>query len=156
MGDVSRIAKILGGEQVLGTQLRSPESVEALKGVGVPMASAFAVADRFHLRIPELVSIMGAASSHAAILLREYEARNERRPGLALRLNPVQSASLIGVATLLAHAQQVFESDSEIAKWLRAPQSVLDGHRPIALLGHPHSRQAVDDVLTRIEHGVFA
>ena len=60
------------------------------------------------------------------------------------------------LATILAHARSVFGSDPEMVSWLRTPQPVLDGRRPVDLLGDSDSRQAVDDVLTRIEHGVFA
>jgi putative toxin-antitoxin system antitoxin component (TIGR02293 family) len=153
MGDVSRIAEILGGEAALGTQVRARHSVEALTRYGVPMAAAFAVADRFQLGPSELVSIIG--DRHDKIVFAVLGG-HIGRPGPAEKLSPDESAHLIAATTVLAHAQRVFESDGEIARWLLTPQPVLGGRRPIDLLGDAESRQVVDDVLTRIEHGVFA
>jgi putative toxin-antitoxin system antitoxin component (TIGR02293 family) len=101
------------------------------------------------------VRILGAVANHPTTTLKEYAAQSVRPP-FVQKLGAVESANLLGCAATLAHAEAVFESDTEIVKWLRSSQPTLEGRRPIDLLGNPNSRQAIDDVLTRIEHGVFA
>lgn len=155
MDDARTVKEILGGEEALGVHAMPAATISDLEHDGVPLAAAYALAERFQLGLSEILGIVGGLTSHPSTVLKEYWER-QRRPGLAQKLGAVQSPNLVAGALTLAHAEQVFGSDREIAAWLRAPQPVLQGRRPVDLLGDADGRRTVDDVLTRIEHGVFA
>lgn len=59
------------------------------------------------------------------------------------------------VSEITAHAVVVFGSEDAAVSWLAAPALALDGQRPADLLATPGGRDLVDDLLTRLEFGVF-
>ncbi len=121
----------------------------------MPLAAVLVLARTFDLSRAEMGQLVGNKTSHPVKLLGEFWFR-EGLPNPVERLGPVASRNFIEAATVLAHARSVFGSDIELSGWLREPLAVLSRRRPIDLLSSPETRQEVDAVLTRIEHGVFA
>jgi len=58
-------------------------------------------------------------------------------------------------AQVLAKAQEVFENQEEAEKWLATPAIALDQRRPIDLLSSPVGAELVEQLLGRIELGVY-
>lgn len=58
-------------------------------------------------------------------------------------------------ARILAHAVEILESDSNARHWLEAPNRALGGQIPEKLLGTESGAREVEEILCRIEHGVF-
>lgn len=59
-------------------------------------------------------------------------------------------------ARIAARAEDIFE-DAQIAKnWLRRPNQALGGEMPLNLLDTETEVNQVEDVLTRIEYGVYS
>lgn len=71
-------------------------------------------------------------------------------------LAPDESEHVIRLATLLERATQVFEDEADAADWLRAPNVALDGVTPLALADTELGAREVDDLLGRLEHGVYS
>lgn len=57
---------------------------------------------------------------------------------------------------LFEHARAVFDDDEAAGDWLSTPNPALSGHSPLSLLATDAGARRVDDVLTRLEFGVFA
>lgn len=71
----------------------------------------------------------------------------------------VQAQSLVEqIAAVVAHAGEVLESKSNVMIWLREENDALGGHRPLDFLesGDPRKIREVDQVLGRIEYGMFS
>jgi putative toxin-antitoxin system antitoxin component (TIGR02293 family) len=47
-------------------------------------------------------------------------------------------------------------SPGKFSRWLRRPLRLLDDRPPLALLDSPTGIQLIDDLLGRIEYGVFS
>lgn len=60
------------------------------------------------------------------------------------------------VREVLEHALAVFDTEEQAEAWLSLPNRTLCGETPLALLESDTGVQAVDEALTRLEHGVFA
>ena len=56
---------------------------------------------------------------------------------------------------VLEHAGSVFDNRQDAAEWLSAPNPSLSGRAPLSLLDTDAGAQEVDDVLTRLEFGVY-
>jgi putative toxin-antitoxin system antitoxin component (TIGR02293 family) len=56
---------------------------------------------------------------------------------------------------LVARAVEVLGSRRRALAWLRTPLTGLDGRTPLAAMAEAEGRQQVEDILGRIEHGVF-
>ena len=74
----------------------------------------------------------------------------------SLRLSPTESDRLLRTQQLFEHARYVFDDDRDARTWLSAPNDALSGESPLALLDTDAGVRLVDDVLTRLEFGVYA
>ena len=73
------------------------------------------------------------------------------------RLDAQASERLLLLENLAAHGLLVFDGRADaLADWLRYPLRELKGQAPIQLLNTISGFGLVDDVLTRIEYGVYA
>ena len=68
----------------------------------------------------------------------------------------VSEAAEVRVTQVLEHARAVFDSEQEAAAWLAMPNPSLSGKSPVAWLDTDAGVHCVDDVLTRLEFGVYA
>jgi putative toxin-antitoxin system antitoxin component (TIGR02293 family) len=84
--------------------------------------------------------------------LRTYQRRRDTpdRP-----LSQEQSGRTWKLAEILARATAVFGSQRAAEEWLEHPAIGLDGHPPIDLLATPAGVELVEDLLTRLEYGVY-
>jgi putative toxin-antitoxin system antitoxin component (TIGR02293 family) len=63
----------------------------------------------------------------------------------------------VRIARVTARAQQVFTGQPGYAvEWLRTPKSALGDRTPMQTLISESGALAVDELLVRIEHGMFA
>jgi putative toxin-antitoxin system antitoxin component (TIGR02293 family) len=60
-----------------------------------------------------------------------------------------------GLADVVARAVEVLGSRPRALAWLRTPVAGLDGKTPLEAMAAAGGRQQVEDILGRIEHGVF-
>jgi putative toxin-antitoxin system antitoxin component (TIGR02293 family) len=71
-------------------------------------------------------------------------------------LTPEESNRLARVAGIVLRTLELFESSEVAARWLRRPNRALGGERPLELLASDAGARAVEQVLGRIEHGVYS
>lgn len=71
-------------------------------------------------------------------------------------LTPDESEHVLRLAALLEHATRVFEHEGDAADWLRTPNVALGGVTPLALADTELGAREVDDLLGRLEHGVYS
>ena len=65
------------------------------------------------------------------------------------------SLAATGLADVVARAVEVLGSRARALAWLRTPVGGLDGKTPLEAMAAAEGRQQVEDILGRIEHGVF-
>jgi putative toxin-antitoxin system antitoxin component (TIGR02293 family) len=59
------------------------------------------------------------------------------------------------LADVVARAVEALGSRPRALAWLRTPVGGLDGKTPLEAMAGAEGRQRVEDILGRIEHGVF-
>ncbi len=73
------------------------------------------------------------------------------------RLFPDESERLLRVAEVYEKALDLFESDAQQARhWLTTPNAQLDNIPPLEFAQTEIGAREVQDLLGRLEHGVFA
>jgi len=72
------------------------------------------------------------------------------------KLNPQHSDAALALIEVTSMAEQALGSKELAEEWLSKPALALDGERPIDLLTSAPGIEAVKDLLTRIEYGVYA
>lgn len=70
-------------------------------------------------------------------------------------LNSHQSAVALQYAKVLEQAINVFGTQQLAEEWLGRPCKFLEGNVPLDMIDNPVGFQAVEDHLSRIEHGVY-
>jgi len=71
-------------------------------------------------------------------------------------LTPEESNRLARVAGIVLRTLELFETPEVANRWLRRPNRALGGERPLELLTSDPGARAVEQVLGRIEHGVYS
>ncbi|RVU33936.1 DUF2384 domain-containing protein [Hwanghaeella grinnelliae] len=56
---------------------------------------------------------------------------------------------------LYEKAKEVFQNESKAKEWIVSPALALSGQKPIDLVATEHGAEMVEDVLTRLEYGVY-
>lgn len=71
-------------------------------------------------------------------------------------LDADQSAKVISLELLNSHGNEVFGSQLSFNDWLRIPVGELDNNPPLSYLDTPFGFMVLEQILGRIEHGIFA
>jgi putative toxin-antitoxin system antitoxin component (TIGR02293 family) len=72
------------------------------------------------------------------------------------RLDPAESDRVVRFARLMGKAVEVLESDDNSRQWLTSPQFGLGGAVPLDYADTEVGAREVEDLLGRIEHGVYS
>jgi putative toxin-antitoxin system antitoxin component (TIGR02293 family) len=72
------------------------------------------------------------------------------------RLTPRHSDATLALIEVTAMAERVLGSRELAENWLQEPALALDGKNPLELISSTPGIEAVKDLLTRIEYGVYA
>ena len=67
-----------------------------------------------------------------------------------------ESAKLVRLARVIGRAEEVFEYIDVALDWMKSGNAALSGATPLSLLDTDEGTRRVEDVLIRIEHGVFS
>ena len=78
------------------------------------------------------------------------------RRKLSGRLDSAESDRVVRYARLLGKAIEVMESKDNARQWLSSPQVGLDGAVPLEYAETEVGAREVEDLLGRIEHGVYS
>ena len=138
----TQIVHLLGGPQVVGEMTSVTEMARAIRS-GLPWAA-----------FESLGRALAVSQSHLAGLLHIRPRTLSRRKDVG-RLGLMESDRLFRLARIFAHAVAVFESEEKARDWLETENRALGGEKPFELLDTDIGAQEVDDVLGRIEYGIF-
>lgn len=70
-------------------------------------------------------------------------------------LSPEESGRAWRFAETLTRAEDVFGSTEAAQRWLDTPAIALEGRKPLDLITTPIGHDLVDDLLTRLDYGVY-
>ena len=79
----------------------------------------------------------------------------QRRGEAGERLDPGPSERLVRLADLYARASETIGDDALARQWMQTPREIFGGLTPFELAGSELGAREVEDLLLRIEHGVF-
>ncbi len=145
--DPRQVAELLGGTRVLRRDVGNPLDAHDLLVAGLPGKALTHLVDN-------LMAIQQTASFEKAVGM-SLRTLQRRKKAPAKRLSQEQSGRTWKFAEVLAKGTAVFGSQEEAEQWLERPAIGLDQRRPIDLLATPAGVEIVEDLLTRLEFGVY-
>ncbi|MDN5942701.1 MAG: DUF2384 domain-containing protein [Nitrospira sp.] len=138
------IVEALGGRKVLKRQISNLNELRETVDAGLPYASLEAVMVKFGLA-------RGEAASALHLPQRTFARRKKER-----KLRAGESDRLLRLARLGAQASYVLGSEEKVAIWLRRSNRALGNQVPLELLDSEIGTRQVEEVLGRIEYGVYS
>jgi putative toxin-antitoxin system antitoxin component (TIGR02293 family) len=145
MTTVTAVERFLGGKQALRSQPRTTADWEALIHEGMPVRSVEVLKESIAVPDSQLAALLGISQK---TLVRARAAN--------AKLDPVASDRLFRVARVVALAIDVLESEASAVHWLKRAQVGLGGRVPLGMLTTEPGRVQVEQLLLRIEHGVYS
>jgi len=144
---VLAVAEKLGGRKVIGRELRTDADLIAAVREGFPSRSLEMVFEELaDLALSQ--SQLYATVGNTRTLLRKRANKQ--------RLSSDESDRLARVARMMVRAEDAFGDRDKAHRWLARPNRALGSNRPFELLDSDAGSQSVEQVLGRIEHGVFS
>jgi putative toxin-antitoxin system antitoxin component (TIGR02293 family) len=143
MPATAEIVEALGGPESSCHVDSSEELKDWIRG-GLPFSSLEKVMERFGLNREEI-------SSALDLPLRTFARRKQER-----RLRRDESDRLFRLVRIASQASEVLGGDGKAARWLHTGNRALGGKLPLELLDTDLGSRQVEEVLGRIEHGVYS
>jgi len=144
MTATARIIEVLGGPQTVGRKIRTADQLAKQLRSGLPYAAFEALVDSLAISRTQLARLLHLPDRTLARRKRDRV------------LPPVEADRLYRLARVFAHALDVFRDREKAAAWLNRPNHVLGARTPLSLLDSDIGVEQVNDLLGRIEHGIFS
>ncbi len=139
------VVDILGGTRSTGNPIRNVYDFVLLARDGLAKSS-----------VESVISFTGMSKRRFAEDILFMSVRTLERKQADDKFDQKTSSSVIEVAKVLAHAYVVFNDKEKVESWLSNPNKALHGNSPLSLFSTPTGIAMVEDVLTRIEEGVYS
>jgi len=122
----------------------TPQLIEQLQ-VGLPFETLQEFQSNSGLDVVALATLIGIPD------------RTLARRRAAGRLAPEESERLLRISNIFEKTVDLFEGDAEAAvHWLRTPKRALYGQQPLQYSRTELGAREVENLIGRVEHGVFA
>jgi putative toxin-antitoxin system antitoxin component (TIGR02293 family) len=139
MTEEARILDLLGVGKGRGSDL-----VEITRQ-GIASTTAKQVLSDFGLNPEQTTVILGTSPRTLARRVQKNQS-----------LDPVESDRLVRFLRVAAHAEEVLEDRDRALLWLKASNRALGGAVPLDLLDTDAGTELVDEVLHRIDYGLYS
>jgi putative toxin-antitoxin system antitoxin component (TIGR02293 family) len=141
---ILHIQEILGGERVLGRKISGERDLIEVSRAGLP-----------HSALESVRRVLGLSADSLAASLALPKRTLSRRKKQA-KLTPQESDRLLRLARIAARAADVLGSAEKASAWLQRPNRALGNVTPLSQTDTDTGAHMVEQILGRIEHGVFS
>lgn len=138
-----QVTDLLGGRKVLGSVSAAGDLLRVVRG-GLPYASLVALTRSLGLEVSAVGAVVGIPGR---TLARRKNAR---------QLTPVESDRLYRLAYVTHVASAVLGGVQAARQWLSRSNRSLGGAEPMSLLDTDLGCRQVEDVLVRLNYGLYA
>lgn len=136
---------LLGGQELFTKPIQSEFDLISLSTEGVTKAS-----------LDALIGHLGISKKAFSENILDVSVKTLERKKSTDRLDMRTSSHIIEIAKVVEHALDVFGDEEKVKKWLSLPNRALNNIKPIDLFHIPTGLSLVNDILGRIEHGIFS
>jgi len=136
---------LLGGKSILTKPIRSEFDIISLSNEGITKAS-----------LDALVGHLGISKKAFSENILDASVKTLERKKSTDKLDKHTSSLVIEIAKVLEHTFIVFEDEEKVKNWLNTPNRALNNIKPIDLFYLPTGLGMVNDILGRIEEGVYS
>ncbi len=135
----------LGESMHLYSSIRSDFDMISISQSGITKAS-----------VDELARNMGVSRKSMAEDIFDVSVKTLERKAAMDKLDKKTSSHALEIARLMQHAYHVLGKKEKVKLWINFKNKALNDMRPIELFGTLTGLNMVNDVLSRIEEGVYS
>ena len=106
--------------------------------------------------VEKLAVYLGVNRKTMAESILSLSVKTLERKDKNTRLDKRTSSHALEIARLMQHGYAVFEDEEKLKFWVNDPNKALSGKKPVELFDTLTGLNMVNDVLTRIEEGVYS
>ena len=139
------ISRWLGGSSMMVHPIVTEFDVIHTSSEGISKAS-----------VDELAAHLGITRKTMAEDIFDLSVKTLERKAPTDKLDKRTSAHALEIARVLQHAFDVFEDEEKVKRWINKENSSLNGMKPVALFDTLTGLNLVNDILGRIEEGVYS
>ena len=136
---------LLGGKGILTKPIRSEFDIISLSNEGITKAS-----------LDALIGHLGISKKAFSENILDASVKTLERKKSTDKLDKHTSSLVIEIAKVVEHAFAVFENEEKVKNWLNTPNKALNNIKPVDLFYMPTGLNMVNDILGRIEEGVYS
>ncbi|MGA6993361.1 MAG: antitoxin Xre/MbcA/ParS toxin-binding domain-containing protein [Candidatus Deferrimicrobiaceae bacterium] len=138
------VAEILGGKKVLKRDVSSLRDLRDILLEGLPYGAFVVLTGKLRL---------GREEASRALTI---SSRTLIRRKTAKRFRVDESDRIARLARITARAIETLGTEEKATDWMRTPNRALGGAVPLYLTSTDIGARQVEEVLARIEHGIFS
>ncbi|RPJ86156.1 MAG: DUF2384 domain-containing protein [Acidobacteria bacterium] len=139
-----KIVALLGGTRVFSRVPANTQNMQEALRQGFPFATFDALLRVLKLRPQDLAEVLGVAP-------RTLARRKANR-----QLSAIESDRLYRIAYITLVTSEVLGSIEKARAWLRKANPALGSEAPLRLLDTEIGERRVEDLLNRINHGIYS
>ena len=140
----SKIIYWLGGNSLLGPIASEFDLITAGQK-GIAKAS-----------VDELANYLGISRKAMAEDIFDLSVKTMERKSPKDKMDRRTSAHALEIAKVVQHAYEVFEDEEKLKHWVNKENKALNGTKPVSLFSTLTGLNMVNDVLGRIEEGIYS
>ena len=142
---IAAIAEVLGGRRALRQKVETSSDLARATRAGLSVDSLDTLAQELSLQRLAVARLLGIS-----------ERTLTRRATSNGRLTAAESDRVVRLARVLALAKETLGDMERASRWLQTPNRALEGDKPIDLLDTDTGVRSVEQVLGRIEYGLYS
>lgn len=139
-----KLIDVLGGKKALHRKVASAQELAEVIRSGIPYRSVQSIKEKLQLSQNELASSLAMTPRTLA----------RRKEGDVLRAD--EGDRIVRLAGVFARAVEVLGSEEQANQWLRHPNRALGGVVPLDHLDTQVGVNQVEEVLDRIDYGIYS
>lgn len=142
--ETKNVVALLGGPKVFSRRIKTSRDLQEALRQGFPYASFEAVLKALQFNSKDLASLVGVATRTLA-----------RRKACQV-LSPIESDRLYRIARVTLQALTALGSLDKARVWLHKENQALGGDSPLSLLDTEIGERQVEELLNRINYGIYS
>jgi putative toxin-antitoxin system antitoxin component (TIGR02293 family) len=142
---ISAIAEVLGGKRTLRLKIETSSDLARATRAGLSVDSLDTLAKELSIQRVSVAKLLGIS-----------ERTLTRRTTSTGRLTAAESDRVVRLARILALAKETLGDMGKASRWLQTANRALEGDRPIDRLDTDIGVRSVEQVLGRIEYGLYS
>lgn len=139
------VVRWLGGSVVVGTLILSNFDYITAGSFGITKTS-----------IDKLAAYMGVTRKMMAEEILDLSVKTLERKAPGEKLDKKTSSHALEIARVMQHAFEIFQDDEKVKGWMNTENKALKGMKPVQLMDTLTGLNMINDILGRIEEGVYS